>query len=392
MRAHHEPAILAPVFGRGGFGTDAPEAANSCLEQGDRMRAFLRYLGLTLLLATGLVGCKHRDLVEAELRYQNRRVRELEQKLCQKQAEVYTLQSMVSSGEKASADGSKDTPETIYRREAMSRVGLGLTTGPRDLDHDGFDDAVQYSVVCYDYDGDAFKCPGSVQLELVAVQESGVPVTVSTWQIPPDRLRETWRSSVVGAAYQIVLPAPTLQDSRKWQAIVRFSTLDGRVFQSSKDFELAKPKAAKKGVPPADLRSFPSDTKPLKPPTEPLPENSTIEESPKGDLSPPSIVPSTPDPSSSESAPSEPAPLKEPAIQEPTLPPIPDPLTPPKPPAIPEINPELQPAHPIVPNPTRQTTSRESTMLSQTSIDPMVKPASGTMERPVRLRRPVLIR
>lgn len=385
---------------------DYPDTVTSFVENGDRMRAYQRWIGLTLCMATGLVGCKHQQTVEAELRFQNRRVRELESKLSQKQAEVYTLQTM-AGGCETSPDGLKDTPDTIYRREAMSRVGLGLTTGPRDLNRDGCDDAVQYSVVCYDYDGDTFKCPGSAQLELVAIGESGVPVTVSTWQIAPDRLRETWRSSIVGTGYQLVMPAPTLQDSKKWQAVVRFSTLDGRVFQATKDFVLSKPKGPPtKSAPPAvfhDLPTEPSELAP--PPADVVPETAPLHESPK------EIAPSTtPEPTSSELSPPEPAPIGEPgpldlpvpvvtpgqtppaapSIDAPALPPAGDPL-PEISPATPEVTPEPPVTKPIVPGPPRQTTYLAPALSQSSSIDPMVKRASATMPRTVRFLRPVVV-
>ncbi|MBX9653097.1 hypothetical protein K2Y11_05690, partial [bacterium] len=327
-------------------------------------------------MATGLVGCKHQQVVEAELRYQNRRVRELEQKLCQKNAEVQTLQTM-AAGCETSPDGLKDTPDTIYRRESMSRVGLGLTTGPRDLDKNGCDDAVQYSIICYDYDGDTFKCPGSAELELVAIQESGVPITVGTWQIAPDRLRETWRSSVLGSGYQIVMPVPDLQQSKKWQAIVKFSTLDGRVFQASKDFELSKPKAGLKPPEPVILRDGTSGGD-VAPPAELPAESSPLRELPKTQTAP------TPEEGVENSLPLEPsAPAKDAVSPDvPTSPVIDGNPQPALPPAVPEPKPELpnvEPAplleppavNPIVPTPPRQTTYVPPT-LSRSSRDSMV--------------------
>lgn len=360
------------------------------------MRAYHRWIWLTLCLATGLVGCKHQQVVEAELRYQNRRVRELEQKLCQKQAEVQTLQTM-ALGCETSPDGLKDTPDTIYRRESMSRVGLGLTTGPRDLDKNGCDDAVQYSIICYDYDGDTFKCPGSAQLELVAIQESGVPITVGTWQIAPDRLRETWRSSVMGSGYQIVMPFADLQESKKWQAIVKFSTLDGRVFQASKDFELSKPKAGLKPPEPAILRDGPSGSE-LIPPAELPSDSSPLRELPKSEPGSPQV----PETGAENSVPTEPIPpAKEAAPPVVPAPPAVDrDAQPALPPAVPESKPELpslgpsplpEPpaANPIVPTPPRQTTYVPPT-LSRASRDSMVVPVSAPA-KPVRFLRPIAV-
>ncbi len=194
--------------------------------------------GLIALCAIPLTGC-HRDLVEAELRYRNRQVRELRRHLAQKNAEVHTLQTMMqeASGSSCPADA-KETPETVYRREAMSRVSLAMSTGIKDVDRDGSADSIQFTIVCHDYDGDVFKCPGRVDLELAAVQDSGVIKPVAHWQMDSDRLRSTWKASLIGSGYQVIVPMPTLEQSKKWKGIVRFTTLDGRVFQDERTFEV----------------------------------------------------------------------------------------------------------------------------------------------------------
>jgi hypothetical protein len=195
--------------------------------------------GLLALVAIPLAGCRHRDLVEAELRYRNRQVRDLRRQLSQKHAEVHTLQSMMQDGSLPATDGTaaKETPETVYRREAMSRVSLGMSTGVKDVDRNGIDDSVQFTIVCHDYDGDVFKCPGRVDLELAAVQESGVIKPVAHWEMEHERLRATWKASVLSSGYQVIVPMPTLEQSRRWKAIVRFTTLDGRVFQDERTFD-----------------------------------------------------------------------------------------------------------------------------------------------------------
>lgn len=193
--------------------------------------------GLIALCAIPLTGC-HRDLVEAELRYRNRQVRELRRHLAQKNAEVHTLQAMMQEApDSGGPAGAKETPDTVYRRESMSRVSLAMSTGIKDVDRDGSADSIQFTIVCHDYDGDVFKCPGQVDLELAAVQDSGVIKTVANWQMEPERLRSTWKASLISTGYQVIVPMPTLEQSKKWKGIVRFTTLDGRVFQDERTFE-----------------------------------------------------------------------------------------------------------------------------------------------------------
>ncbi len=227
------------------------------------------YWGLIALCAIPLTGC-HRDLVEAELRYRNRQVRELRRSLAQKTAEVHTLQTMMQEASGTSCPaGAKETPDTVYRREAMSRVSLAMSTGVKDVDRDGSADSVQFTIVCHDYDGDVFKCPGQVDLELAAIQDSGVIKPVAHWQMEPDRLRTTWKASLISSGYQVIVPMPTLEQSKKWKGIVRFTTLDGRVFQDERIFEYRGTGKTTPTTPSATPMPLPPS--PTLPPAEPAP-------------------------------------------------------------------------------------------------------------------------
>jgi hypothetical protein len=261
--------------------------------------------GLLALSVIPLTGCHHRDLVEAELRYRNRQVRELRRQVSQKAAEVHTLETMLkeSSGTTPCVDG-KETPETVYRREAMSRVSLAMSTGVKDMDRDGIEDSMQFTIVCHDYDGDAFKCPGRVDLELAAVQESGVIKPVANWQMEPDRLRSTWKASVLSNGYQVIVPMPVLEQSKRWKGIVRFTTLDGRVFQDERTFDY-QPKARDKG---SAANRLPESMTPCPPAPARSPATSST--------SPAAPNPSTPAPLTE---PPAPAPLAVPAVEEPII-------------------------------------------------------------------------
>ncbi|MBY0586915.1 hypothetical protein K2X85_07050 [bacterium] len=223
--------------------------------------------GLLALLAIPLTGCHHRDLVEAELRYRNRQVRELRRQISQKSAEVHTLEAMMKGpAGPCNSPASKETPDTVYRREAMSRVSLAMSTGIKDVDRNGIDDSVQFMIVCHDYDGDAFKCPGQVHLELAAVQESGVIKPVADWQLETDRLRSTWKASILANGYQVIVPMPALEQAKRWKATVRFTTLDGRVFQDERTFDY-RPKNASPTSEDFPDSASPNATKPI--PTDP---------------------------------------------------------------------------------------------------------------------------
>lgn len=187
------------------------------------------------IVATSLAGCKTCDLVEAELRYQTRRVRQLERCVCEKQAEIETLQATLADHPKPPPSAKVDTPEDVYRRTAMSKVSLGPGTGGRDLDRDGANEGVQFTVVCRDYDGDSFKCPGEVEVQLLAYDDSGRQEAVGLWTFGPEELRPLWKSSMLGSGYQIIVPVALASTTDKWRFQVQFTTLDGRVFEDGRD-------------------------------------------------------------------------------------------------------------------------------------------------------------
>jgi hypothetical protein len=187
------------------------------------------------IVAFALAGCKTCDLVEAELRYQSRRVRQLEQCLCEKQAEIDTLQATLDGRSDKPPGEKTDTAEDVYRRTALSKVSLGPGTGGRDLDRDGSNEAVQFTIACFDYDGDSFKCPGQAEVELLSYDESGRQESVGLWIFEPEELRQQWKSSMLGSGYQLIIPVASSSTADKWRFQVRFTTLDGRVFEDGRD-------------------------------------------------------------------------------------------------------------------------------------------------------------
>jgi hypothetical protein len=155
----------------------------------------------------------------------------------------------------------------------MSRVALGLTTGPKDNNNDGEPDAVQFSIVCYDALGTAHPFPGEAELELIAIQDNGTPQSMATFRVSKERLQETWKTSLVGTGYRVVVATPVLSRSRKWKAAVTFKGLDGRTFQDEREFELSPPRtptipipsppAIDPAIPPLDEAPAPSSLLPL---------------------------------------------------------------------------------------------------------------------------------
>lgn len=193
-------------------------------------------------LILGLGGCARCDLVEAQLRFQTERTQFLEQSLAERDAELHWLRSEVNKRpetETALATLTSPAAEAQFQILALSRITLGMTSGGKDLQRDGRDDAIQLLIVPHDADGDAFKCPGRVAIALYENLSNGTRQVVGSWHMDAAQLRKQWHSSLIGNGYQLVLPWTTPPSSAQLTAEIRFVTLDGRPFETKMDFTVS---------------------------------------------------------------------------------------------------------------------------------------------------------
>lgn len=211
----------------------------------------LRPIAIAAVSLAGLtLGCKHTDLVEAELRHQTYKLEQTESELQLRQAEIHTLRATVDSLRcELEQRGSTAPPETIYRAVGLAKVDLGPLTGVRDFDRDGRADGFQVAIVPRDYDGDVFKCPGSAVVRLVEFTPSGGKRPLGQWEIDQAQLKLGWRVSLLGQGYQIVLPWQEEPTQGKLRAVVQFRTLDGRQFEGERDFEMKVPTGTEAAAP-----------------------------------------------------------------------------------------------------------------------------------------------
>jgi hypothetical protein len=198
-------------------------------------------VGLTAaFLSITLAGCRQTssEYVEAELRVQSRKVADLQNILAQRDAEIQTLRSTVTTYQ-ASHVKPTEAPETVYRDTALSRISLTLATGGKDADLDGKDDGMVVGVAPHDYDGDAFKCPGNCKVQLFEAPASGARKQIGEWIFPAERLRTLWRSSLLGQGYHLTFGWQTPPTEKRLRVLVTFSTVDGRTFEAEKEFDVS---------------------------------------------------------------------------------------------------------------------------------------------------------
>jgi len=194
------------------------------------MRGFVLTFLTTLLLAAG---CRRADLVEAELRTRERELRETRDELFNSEAYNQALQSEIRDVRSTST--SKLTPEHASQIYTIREVVLGRQTGGYDDDNIPGDEALQVVLEPRDPDGQAIKAPGHLRVTALEISPEGLKTPLSTWDIPPQELRRTWRNGFLSTGYYVVLPWKNWPTTPKLRVVAQFILADGRAFEADKD-------------------------------------------------------------------------------------------------------------------------------------------------------------
>ncbi len=211
-------------------------------------------------------GCRNCDLVEAELRSRENDLRELRADLAQAESHNEALVRELSSIRHGTAV--KVSPELASQTYTLKQITLGRGTGGVDEDDCPGDEALQVVLEPRDGDGHVIKAPGAVHVEAWEISPEGLKTPISSWDLTPLQLRHTWRSGLLSTGYVIVLPWKNWPTSEKLRVIVRFTLVDGRLFEADKDVTIRlTPPARRKIVPPPD----PADDSPSLEPVPVLP-------------------------------------------------------------------------------------------------------------------------
>lgn len=186
---------------------------------------------LALLLAVG--GCRSCDRVEAELRSRENDVRELREEVDRcgvynqtLQQEVHALRGQLG----LPVDGSP--PPAAY---PVQTLVLGRQTGGRSNDICPGDDALQVQIEPRDPDGQAIKAPGQLVVHAQEITTAGIKRPLSSWIVPPDELRRSWKNGLLTTGYLLNLPWKVWPSTEKLRVQVQFQLADGRVFEADRD-------------------------------------------------------------------------------------------------------------------------------------------------------------
>lgn len=204
--------------------------------------------GSVLGLCVSMSGClgnqrQQQELLEAELRCQERHIQEMKEELDRKEGVLHAMDVEVERAQQAAVRGKPDPGDSAPVANVVKEIALGrLTGGVRQNPKAQFDDALQVILEPRDADGHAIKAPGSVHLDLFEITPQGLKTALSSWDITHRELRRLWDEPLLGGpAYRITLPWKALPSLEKLRVIARFTTLDGKLFEAERDFTIRLP-------------------------------------------------------------------------------------------------------------------------------------------------------
>lgn len=199
-----------------------------------RRAIFVRSLFCTLLTAVAPLfgGCKPNkrfDLIEAELRT---RERELEATRVQLEQARNLNRAHLQQSAHAAQPPPPHTPTYIPVKEIVLARGTG------GVDDDGApgDDGLMVVIVPRDEDGAGVKVPGRIDIAAWEITPAGIKNPIGSWCLPVEKVRPTWRSGFISTGYFIAVPWQTIPSQERIRVAVRFTTFDGRAFETDKDF------------------------------------------------------------------------------------------------------------------------------------------------------------
>jgi hypothetical protein len=177
-------------------------------------------------------GCRSCERVEAELRARENDVRELREELDRCGVYNQTLQQEVHALRGQLGMPPDGPPPAAY---PVQTLVLGRQTGGRSNDICPGDDALQVQVEPRDPEGQAIKAPGQLLIQAEEITKEGIKRPLSSWMIPPEQLRRSWKNGLLTTGYVLNLPWKVWPSTEKLRVSAQFQLPDGRVFAADRD-------------------------------------------------------------------------------------------------------------------------------------------------------------
>ena len=200
-----------------------------------RARCRIAFLLLLLPVLFTSTGCRNRtDLLESELRSREAMYRTVLEEQRIAEAQILSLNRELE----ALRHGAKISPETAAQTFGLKRIVLGRSTGAFDNDAVPGDEVLQVVVEPRDPSDHLIKAPGSLHILALEVTPGGVKTPLCQWDIPPEKLRQSWKQGLLSTGYTLMLPWKALPTTEQVRIIVRLMTSDQRVYEADKDIKV----------------------------------------------------------------------------------------------------------------------------------------------------------
>jgi hypothetical protein len=232
--------------------------------------------GLTLLAAaTGCRSAGRTDRLESELRARETDLRETREHLDRTLAYTRALQAEVEALRGGCAvPGCSEIPTPAFPVRSLT---LGRQTGGYDTGGCPGDDALQVVLEPRDADNQPIKAPGTLVVQALEISPEGIKHPLSTWQIPAEQLRQSWKTGLFVSGYQLVLPWKIWPSTDKVRVVAQLRLPDGRTFEADKDVTIRLTPAGRRKQLPAVVPD------PVPVPDSVLPEPRPVDPTPGGD-------------------------------------------------------------------------------------------------------------
>lgn len=172
-------------------------------------------------------------MLESELRVRDQHLRELRTDVARLEVHNEALQRELAATQQGTV--LKVAPELSAPIHSLRRISLGRSTGGYDQDRQLGDEALQVVIEPRDGEDQVVKAPGTVSVTALEVSPEGVKTPLSSWNVPAEELRRSWRSGFFTTGYVLILPFQKFPHSERVRVIARFETPDGRVFETDRD-------------------------------------------------------------------------------------------------------------------------------------------------------------
>ncbi len=238
------------------------------------------FLPWVVALVALLPGCRNTDILEMALRSREEDTYNLKAQNANLRAQNEALQQQLAAMHGSGIPHQVGAPTPVpIKMIPLRRIAVGsLTSGINDDGEPG-DEALKVVIEPRDPDDHVVQVPGSVEIQALEIQPTGVKTTIGVWQVTPAQLRKTWRRGYFSTGYNVFLRWQKVPQSEKLRIVVRMTLDDGRVFEADRDVRV-RPGATPSQVPARNPLHMP---KPL--PTQP--GNDVGPGTPEGTLTPP---------------------------------------------------------------------------------------------------------